>query len=168
MVGHIGMAHRAQIDGVVEPQPVEPVLGHHPPGLGIALAAPVELAPAQLEAMGAGRLFHRRDPLGHDLVPDAVAGDHRHPIALCHANFLDRSLFYLSVFQMSVASSQREPTLRHTTTYLPTTCFGGWALVSRVTVPISRAERRPSRCTSTVTSLASPTCRAVSFQKASI
>src|SRR5277367_2146697 len=78
------MADGAEIDGVVEPQPVEPVLGHHPPGLGVTLTAPVELVPAQLKAVGARRSFHRGDPLGHDLVPYAVASDYRDPITLCH------------------------------------------------------------------------------------
>ncbi len=84
VVGHVGVADRAEIDGVVEPQPVEPVLGHHPPGPGIARAAPVEFVPAQFEPVGPRRPLHSSHTLGHDLVPDAVAGDHRDPIALRH------------------------------------------------------------------------------------
>src|SRR5271165_342741 len=85
MVRHIGMAHRAEIDGVVQSQPLEPVLRHHPTRLGVALAAPVEFVPRETKAVGTRRRLHRGDPLRHHLAPDAVAGYHRDPITLGHA-----------------------------------------------------------------------------------
>src|ERR1051325_417334 len=65
---------------------------------------------------------------------------------------------YLFMFQMSVASCHCPPIFRHTTTYLPVTCSGGCAFVLKLNVPISRAAPGPSDCTSTVVSLASPSC----------
>src|SRR5947199_7381731 len=65
---------------------------------------------------------------------------------------------YLFVFQMSVASCHCPPILRHTTTYLPVICSGGCAFVLKLNVPISRAAPGPSDWTSTVVSLASPSC----------
>src|SRR5207237_6482208 len=85
VIGDIGMADRAEIDGIIEPQPLEPVFGHHLAGLGVARAAPVELAPSKTETIGARRRLHRRNPLRHHLMPDAVAGDYRDPITLRHA-----------------------------------------------------------------------------------
>src|SRR5204862_2343170 len=52
--------------------------------LAVALAAPVELAPAKTKTVRPRRRLHRGDTLGHHLVPDAVPGDHRDPITLRH------------------------------------------------------------------------------------
>src|SRR5260370_11988406 len=80
-----------------------------------------------------------------------------------HFDFGEAREIYLSVFQMSVASFQSRPTLRHTTTYFPTTSCGGCDFVFRLTVPISPAAERPSGRTPTVLRLASlpfcPACR---------
>src|SRR5205823_12318734 len=65
---------------------------------------------------------------------------------------------YLFMFQMSVASCHCPPIFRHTTTYLPVICSGGCAFVLKLNVPISRAAPGPSDWTSTVVSLASPSC----------
>src|SRR5215469_5696311 len=85
MVGHIGMADGAEVNGVVQPEPVEPIFGHHPPGLSIALAAPVEFIPAEFKSVGACRALHRGNAFGHNFVPDPVAGDYCYAITLCHA-----------------------------------------------------------------------------------
>ncbi len=47
VIGHVGIADRAEKDGVEEPQPVKPVFRHHPAGLGVGLAAPVEFASSE-------------------------------------------------------------------------------------------------------------------------
>ena len=53
VVGHAGIADRAEKDRVVEAQLVEPVLRHHPAGLGVGLAAPVEFAPFEARSRSA-------------------------------------------------------------------------------------------------------------------
>ena len=88
VVRHAGIADRAEKDGIVGPQLVEPVLRHHPAGLGVGLAAPVEFVPLEAEAVGPRRRLHRGNALRHHLAPDAVAGDHRDPILLCHGPIL--------------------------------------------------------------------------------
>ena len=85
MVGHPGIADGAQKHRIERAQLVDPVLRHHPPGLGIGLAAPVEFAPFELEAIAPGRRFHDRDAFRHHFAPDAVPGNHRDPIAVRHA-----------------------------------------------------------------------------------
>ena len=75
---------------------------------------------------------------------------------------------HLFVFQMSLASFQSRPILRHTTTCLPTISCGGWAFVFSVTVPTSRAAVRLSGSTSRVVSLASLSCPTAPFQNASM
>ena len=86
MVRHLGVTDRAEINGVVEPQPLDPVLRHHHAHIDVALAAPVEFVPLEAETVSPRRRLHRGNPLGHHLAPDAVAGDHRDPIILCHAD----------------------------------------------------------------------------------
>ena len=77
MVRHQGReADRAQEDRVVVPDLVEPVLRHHAPVLDIVLAAPGQLVPLEREAELAARRLEHADALGHDLLADAVAGDH--------------------------------------------------------------------------------------------
>src|SRR5215469_3985721 len=78
------MTDGAEIEGIVEPQPLDPVLRHHHTHIDVALAAPVEFVPLEAKAMRARRRLHRGDPLGHHLATDAVAGNHRDPIILCH------------------------------------------------------------------------------------
>ncbi len=88
MVGHVGMADGAEKDRIEQPQPVEPVGRHHLTGLDIGLAAPVEFAPFEREAKAPGRPLHHRNAFRHHFAPDAVAGDDRDPIAVCHVRFL--------------------------------------------------------------------------------
>src|SRR5947209_4806644 len=180
MVRHAGVADRTEKHGIVGPQWVEPVFRHHAAGLGVGLAAPVEFAPLQRKAVAPRCRFQRVDALRHDFAPDAVAGDNGDPICpghrlpplcggrLAHSAGLATARLsrpaivaeagYLFVFQMSVASCHCPPIFRHTTTYLPVTCSGGCAFVLKLNVPISRAAPGPSDWTSTVVSLASPSC----------
>ncbi len=88
MVGYVRMADGAEKDRIEEAQSFEPVGRHHLPGLDIGLAAPIEFAPFEREAVAPGRLLHNRDAFRHDFAPDAVAGDDRDPIAVCHVRFL--------------------------------------------------------------------------------
>ena len=80
MVRHAGKAHRAQQDRVERAQHLDAVLRHHPAGLAVGLAAPVEMLPVEADVVApAGGLQHPHG-LGHDLLADAVAGDDRDPI----------------------------------------------------------------------------------------
>src|SRR6516225_3717653 len=85
MVGHFGMADRAEVDGIVKPQALEPILRHHQAHIDVALAAPVELVPLATKAIGSRSRFHCGDSLRHHLAPDTVAGNHRDPIIFRHA-----------------------------------------------------------------------------------
>src|SRR6202040_4109610 len=84
MVRHLGVTDRAEIDGVVEPQPLDAVLRHHHAHVDVALAAPIEFVPLEAKTVSPRRSLHCGDPLRHHLAPDAVACDHRDPIILCH------------------------------------------------------------------------------------
>ncbi len=76
VIGHARRPDGAEEDRLVGAQPVQAVVGHHRPGLEVALAAPVVVRPAEPEPVaGAGRLEHALGG-GDDLVADAVAGDH--------------------------------------------------------------------------------------------
>ena len=81
VVGHAGGADRAEEDRVAGPELLEAVLGHHPPGLREALAAPVELGPRELEPEPPRRRLENALALGHDLLADPVAGNHRDAMA---------------------------------------------------------------------------------------
>ena len=80
VVRHAGEAHSAQQDRVEGAQHLDPVLRHHPAGLAVGLAVPAEMLPveADIEAP-AGGLQHPHG-LGHDLVADAIARNHRNSI----------------------------------------------------------------------------------------
>ena len=80
MVRHAGEAHGAEQDRIEGTQQLDPVRRHHPAGLAVGLAAPVEMLPveADIEAPAGGLQHPHR--LGHDLPADAVAGDHRNPV----------------------------------------------------------------------------------------
>ena len=67
MVGHAGEADRAEEDRVEAAELVEAVLGHHLPGLRVALAAPVE--PRQLEPKPRGAAASRTRPSGSTSLP---------------------------------------------------------------------------------------------------
>src|SRR5262249_47189724 len=115
------------------------VLRHHPAGLGVGLAAPVEFLPLEPEAVTPRRRFHRHDAFRHHLLADAVAGDHRYPIILCHP-LLTRAGTpgsYLSKLKISPPIFHPVPLRRQITMYFPATSCGGLALVFAVAMPIS-------------------------------
>src|SRR5215813_10662607 len=60
---------------------LQAVLGHHATGLPKPLAAPIELTPSELEPEASTRRLEDPLTLGHDLVADSVAGDHRDAMA---------------------------------------------------------------------------------------
>ena len=81
MVGDAGKAHRTEEDGVVPADGFEPVLGHHPAGPGVDLAAPGKFVELEPDAVpGPGR-FQHPDPFRDDLLADSVAGNHRDAVA---------------------------------------------------------------------------------------
>src|SRR3972149_5982506 len=81
VVGHTGEADRAEEDGLEPPELVEAVLGHHAPGPRVALAAPVERRPLEVEAEPAAGGVEDAHALGHALLADPVAGDHGDPVS---------------------------------------------------------------------------------------
>ena len=70
-------ADRAEVDGVEGLQGLQAVLGHHPAGLRVVLAAPGELVPLEGEpAVGLlGEEVEDAAAGGDDLLADAVGGD---------------------------------------------------------------------------------------------
>ena len=83
MVGHLrGPADGAEEDRVVLADLLFPVLRHHRAVLQVVIARPVEVIELQLDLEPARRRVEDAQPLGHDLLADAVAGDHR-DLVLC-------------------------------------------------------------------------------------
>ena len=78
MVGHRGVADRAEQDRVVRAHDVERVGRHHRSVLVEVGGAPRQVVPLEVEAERVDRLARFRD----DLRPGAVAGDHRDPEAV--------------------------------------------------------------------------------------
>jgi hypothetical protein len=65
--------------------------GHHRAGGLVALAGPVEAQELEIDAGQRAGGLDCAQPLGHDLVADAVAGDHRYSV-LRHLPCLRRFL----------------------------------------------------------------------------
>src|SRR2546425_8274834 len=83
VIGHLGgPADSAEEDRVVPADLLLPVLRHHRAVREVVVARPVEVIELQLDLeLPRGRVEDAQ-PLGHDLLADAVAGDHRDPV-LC-------------------------------------------------------------------------------------
>jgi hypothetical protein len=77
VVGHGGPADRAQEDRLEGPQPLDAVLGHHATKALEALAAPGELLELEADPEAAADGLERAQALGHHLLADPVARDHR-------------------------------------------------------------------------------------------
>ena len=75
VVRHRGEAHGTQEDGVVVADLFDAVLRHHPPVLGVVVAAPGQLVPLELDAELAARRLQHPDAFRHHLFADAVTGD---------------------------------------------------------------------------------------------
>ena len=76
VVGDLRMPHGAQQDGVARLQQVDGPGGHHAPPAEKVLRAPFEILKREGHVMFPGDLLQNALGLGHDLGPDAVAGDH--------------------------------------------------------------------------------------------
>src|SRR5262249_59665913 len=72
MVRDTRKSHGAEEDRLELPEPVEPVFRHHAAGLGVALAAPVERRPLDVEAEPASGRVEDAHALGHDFFADSV------------------------------------------------------------------------------------------------
>src|SRR6266545_2771171 len=77
VVRHAGEPHRAEEDRLELPEPVEAILGHHAAGLGVALTAPVERRPLDVEAEPPAGGVEDAHALGDDFLADPVAGNRR-------------------------------------------------------------------------------------------
>ena len=73
-------ADGAQEDRRMAADLLEPVLGHHPAVLDVVVAAPGQLVPVEGDAVFRTGGVQHADALGHDLLADPVAGDHRDPV----------------------------------------------------------------------------------------
>ena len=80
VVRHAGEAHRAQQDGVERAQHLDPVLRHHPAGLAVGFAVPAEMLPVETDIEAPACGLQHPHGLGHDLVADAIARNHRNSI----------------------------------------------------------------------------------------
>src|SRR5262249_52410345 len=80
VVRHSGESHRAEKDRLELSKPLEAVLGHHAPGFRVALAAPIERRPLDLEAEPPAGGVEDAHAFGHDLLADAVAGNRRNAV----------------------------------------------------------------------------------------
>ena len=72
--------HTREADGTKEnriaPRELpQPVLRHHRAGLGVALAVPIVMLEAVVEAVLLANRLKNAQPFGHNLVADPVAGD---------------------------------------------------------------------------------------------
>src|SRR5207249_6202786 len=77
VVRHTGESDRAEEDRLERSKTIEAVLGHHAAGFGVALAAPVERRPLDLESEPPAGGVEDAHALGHDFLADSVAGDRR-------------------------------------------------------------------------------------------
>ncbi|CFW34116.1 Uncharacterised protein [Bordetella pertussis] len=65
-----------------------PVIGHHLAVARVVIAAPVEMVPLEIDAETRGGRLQHAQPLGHDFLADAVAGDDGDPVFCCHLSLL--------------------------------------------------------------------------------
>src|SRR5437588_1475009 len=81
VIGHARPAHRAELDGVVLADLLEAVLRHHPAGLEVPRAAPVERLPLEGDAESSSRRLQHAHTFGHHFRADAVSGNDRDPVS---------------------------------------------------------------------------------------
>ena len=95
VVRHAGEPDGAEEDRLELPKLVEAVFRHHPAGLRVALAAPVECRPLELEAEPAAGGLEDARAFGHDLFADPVAGNYgdlvSHPVVTSAKTFFAAS-----------------------------------------------------------------------------
>src|SRR5258708_7376921 len=73
MIGDTRVTHRSKKDCIERTQLLQPVLWHHPPGLEIGLATPVETLPRQRKIKTARCRFEHANSFGDHFAPNAVA-----------------------------------------------------------------------------------------------
>ena len=82
MVGHSGITHCAQVDGIKGTQLIETIFRHHASGLEISLATPIETLPGERQIKTATRGLEHTNALGNHFSPYAVSFDHRYFVVL--------------------------------------------------------------------------------------
>src|ERR1700722_6967860 len=82
MVGHSGITHCPQVNGVKGTQLVETIFRHHAAGLGVPLATPIETLPRERQIKTATRRLKHTNAFGTPFFSDPVAFDHRYFVVL--------------------------------------------------------------------------------------
>src|SRR6267143_294531 len=77
VVRHAGESDGAEEDRLEVSKTIEAVLGHHAAGFRVALAAPVERRPFDLESEPPTGGVEDAHALGHDFLADSIAGNRR-------------------------------------------------------------------------------------------
>ncbi len=83
VIGNLRIAGRAEQDGVLAAQGVQPVRRHHRAVLAVVVTAPVEVLEFEAKARArGGERFHDFTPGRHDLLANAIAGNGRDTVCL--------------------------------------------------------------------------------------
>src|ERR1700690_1280687 len=80
MVRDTRVAYRPEKDSVVRPKLLQAVLGHHPPGGEVRLAAPVKLLPRHRKAKPSRSCLDGSHSFGNHFLPNTVSGNGCDPI----------------------------------------------------------------------------------------
>ncbi len=90
MVGNVRVAGRAEQDGVLAAQRVQPVGRHHLAVRAVPVAAPAETGEGKAQAgLGFGQRLQHLLPCGHHFLADAISGNAGDAVCLCHEGSLD-------------------------------------------------------------------------------
>jgi hypothetical protein len=73
----VGQPNRAEVDGVVPGDAIQPVLRHHPSKPRMMIAAPVEMIPGEIEAEDTRRGLDDFHAFRNDFLADPVSFDDR-------------------------------------------------------------------------------------------
>src|SRR5208283_1771595 len=93
MIRNTGISHRTEVDRIETAQLVQAIFGHHPAGLEIGLATPVEVMPGEHYIVAAPSSFKNTKAFGYDLTSDSVALNDRNVI-MAHWTSLERRFEY--------------------------------------------------------------------------
>jgi hypothetical protein len=69
------MANRAKENRIERPQLLQPIGGHHPSGLDVRFATPIESVPAYLEAKATPSCLQDADALRNNFLTDSIPRD---------------------------------------------------------------------------------------------
>jgi hypothetical protein len=86
-----GPADRAEVDCVVMPNRLEPVLRHHPSVLRVVVAAPGQIVPGERDAVLGCDRFEHAQAFGHDFLANTVTRDDGDAIAFVHGDEAKRA-----------------------------------------------------------------------------